>query len=173
MIYTSEHYEQDKRIALYVFNKNFKGHYLKDDLIQVATIALWKLRESGNYNDYVRCACTVALNTMIDYLRKETRHFADSLFGKVGSTDLELIDVLINDQPTAQEYNEVKEIIRSIMPLPILVSKRNRQIIAMHLKHYTQAEISERVGVSRQCVNRVIKAFREAARQVLEIRGGE
>ena len=172
-MYTPEHYEQDKRIALFIFNKNFKGHYLKDDLIQVATIELWKLRQSGNYKDYVRCACGAAFNTMIDYLRKETRHFADSLFGKVGSTDLELIDVLINEQPTAQDYCEAKEIIRNIMPLPILVSKRNRKIIAMHLKHYTQAEISESVGVSRQCVNRIIKAFREAARQVLEIRGGE
>ena len=110
---------------------------------------------------------------MIDYLRKETRHFAESLFGKVGSTDLELIDVLINEQPTAQERYEVKELIKKIMPLPILVSKRNRQIISMHLKHYTQAEISESVGVSRQCVNRIVKAFREAARQVLEVRGGE
>jgi len=172
-MYTPENYEQDERIAIYVYNKKFKGHYLKDDLIQVATIELWKLRESGNYNDYVRCACTTALNTMIDYLRKETRHFADSLSDKLGSTDLELIDVLTNEQPTAQDYCEVKEIIRNIMPLPILVSKRNRKIIAMHLKHYTQGEISEDVGVSRQCVNRVIKTFREAARQVLEIRGGE
>ena len=70
-MYTPQHYEQDRKIALYVFNKDFKGHYLKDDLIQTAIIALWQLRQKGNYKDYVNCACTTALNHMISFLRKE------------------------------------------------------------------------------------------------------
>ena len=169
MTYTTEHYEQDKRITLFVFNKNFKGHYLKDDLIQVATISLWKLRESGNYNDYVKCACTTALNAMLDYLRKETRHYADSLSDKIGNTDLELIDVLVNEQPTVQEFCECSELIKQLTPLPILASKRNRKIIALHLKHYTQQEIALRVGTSRSNVYRVVATFRNAARQILEV----
>ena len=169
MTYTPEYYEQDTRIANYVFNKNFKGHYLKDDLIQVAIIELLKLRESGNYKDYARCAFTVALNRMISYLRKETRHFADSLFGKVGNTDLELIDVLINEQTTAQEYCECSELARRLLPLPILVSKRNREIISLYLKHYAQREIAVRVGTSRANVYRVIATFRNTAKQVLEV----
>ena len=167
-MYTTENYEQDKRIAIYVFNKNFKGHYLKDDLIQTAVIALWQLRQKGNYKDYVNCACKTAHNHMIDFLRKENRHFADSLFDNGGGeTDLQLIDILESEQPTAQDYYEYRELVKKIIPLPILVSTRNRKIIALYLKHYAQGEIAERVGVSRQCVNRVIRHFREAVRQIL------
>ena len=168
MTYTIENYEQDKRITIYVFNKNFKGHYLKDDLIQTAIIALWRLRQKRNYNDYVNCACKTALNHMIDFLRKESRRFADSLFDSVGGeNDVQLIDILVSEQPTAQDIYEYRELVKRIFSLPMLVSNRNRKIIALHLKHYAQGEIAERVGVSRQYVNRTVRFFREAVRQIL------
>ena len=169
MIYTPEHYEQDKRIAIYIFNRHFKGHHLKEDLIQVAIIELWQLRLKRNYNDYVRCACTTALNHMISYLRKENRHFTESLFDKVGiEHDLRLIDVLELEQATAQDYCEYRELVEKIVPLPMRLSERDRKIIALHLKHYSQKEIAWRIGISQQYVSIVINRFRENARQVLE-----
>jgi len=166
-MYTREHYEQDKAIAIYMFNKHFKGHYLKDDLIQVAILELWKLRQRKNYKDYVRCACSVAKNNMVDYLRIESRSYAESLFDKVGGSDLRLIDVLEMNQPSPQELYEFRELVKKIIPLPIQLSTRDRKIISMHLKHYTQTEIARTVGISQQYVSIVIKKFRESARQVL------
>jgi len=168
MIYTPEHYEQDKGIAIYIYNKYFKGHYMKDDLIQIAIIELWNLRLKRNYN-YVRCACTTALNRMISFLRKENRNFAESLFDNVGNEhDLRLIDVLELEQATAHDYCEYSELVKKIIPLPMLLSDRDRRIIALHLKHYTQKEIAWRVGISQQYVSIVINRFRENARQILE-----
>jgi len=107
-MYAPQHYEQDRKIALYVFNKDFKGHYLKDDLIQTAIIALWQLRQKHTYKDYVKCACTAAHNHMVSFLRKESRQFADSLFDSVGGDgDLQLIDVLAAAQATAVACKEI------------------------------------------------------------------
>jgi RNA polymerase sigma factor (sigma-70 family) len=169
MNYTTDHYEQDKRIALYIFNQNFKGHYLKDDLIQVAVIELWKLRKKQNFKDYVNCACKTALNTMIDFLRKESRHYAESIFNRVsGENDLRLIDILAIEQPTALERCEYMEFVEKLLPLAEHLSKRDRQIVALYLKHYSQTETAERAGVSQQYVSKVIKKFRKSVKLVLD-----
>ena len=168
MKYTTENYEQDKRIAAYIFNKNFKGHYLKDDLIQTAVVALWQLRQNGRYKDYVNCACKTAFNHMVDFLRKENRNFADSLFDNVsGDNDVQLIDILVNEQPTAQEYIEYQDLMQRLIPLTAHLSGRDRKIIIMHLKHYTQQEIAGRVGGTRQNVSLIIQKFRNAVRLIL------
>ncbi len=45
MDYTTEMYEEDKRISLSVFKKKFNYlQWLKDDLIQVSIIALYRVR---------------------------------------------------------------------------------------------------------------------------------
>ena len=169
MFYTTENYEQDKRIAMHVFNRNFKGHYLKDDLIQVAVIELWKLRQKKNYKDYVKCACTVARNHMINYLKKESRHYSVSLYEKLGNeNDLQLIDVLLINEPAALDYCECRDIVKSLAPITMQMSGRDRGIISLYLKHYSQTEIANRSGVSQQYVSKVIKKFREAARFVLD-----
>jgi len=165
--YTLENYEQDKAIAIYMFNKLFKGHRLKEDLIQVAMFEMWKLRQKKTYKNYVRCACSVAKNHMVDYLRIESRNYAESLFDKVGDSDLRLIDVLECEQPGVQDLCEFRQLIKKIIPLPMQLSTRDRKIISMHLKHYTQTEIARTVGISQQYVSIVIKKFRENARHVL------
>ena len=168
MTYTPQDYEQDRKIAFYVFNKNFKGHYLKDDFIQTAVIALWQLRQKGNYKDYVNCACTTALNHMISFLRKENRNMADSLFADAGDeNNLRLIDVLASEQATADDYCAHGELVGIIMRLARCLRERDRKIIGLYLKRRTQKEIAERVGVTQQCVSIVIGKFRLSVKQVL------
>jgi len=166
--YTPEHYEQDKRIAHHIFKRYFKGHYLKEDLIQVAIYELWRLRKQNNSLDYFSNACNTAHRKMISYLRKETRHtLADSLDRFVSeSVGLRLSDITPIEQPTAQEWNDYIELMWKILP-PSLPTQE-RKIISLHLKHYTQRIIAKRVGISQPYVNRVIKNFRDIARQVLD-----
>ncbi|MCL2228858.1 MAG: hypothetical protein FWC00_03450 [Firmicutes bacterium] len=167
MTYTPKHYEQDKRIALCIFNQHFKGHYLKDDLVHYAISELWKHRRRGNYLDYVASACAVAKKKMISYLRKETRHIGSSLFDQVDE-DLQLIDLFAFEQPTADEYCDFAELVKKLMPLSTCYFGRDRKIISMHLKHYTQSDIALRVGVTQQQVSLVINKFRQLARQYLD-----
>ena len=167
-MYAPQHYEQDRKIALYVFNKDFKGHYLKDDLIQTAIIALWQLRQKHTYKDYVKCACTAAHNHMVSFLRKESRQFADSLFDSVGGDgDLQLIDVLAAAQATADDYCVYGELVGIVIRLTRRLCDRDIKIVGLYLKRHTQREIAERVGVTQQYVSIIIGKFRLSVKQVL------
>ena len=167
MEYTPSNYEQDKRIAQHIYRKHFKGHFLKDDLIQVAIYELWRLRKQANSVDYIANACDTARKKMISLLRKETRHLTDSLDRFVGDDyGLRLSDVIATEQPTTDEYCEYAELLRKI--LPPNMTARTRQVISLHLKHYTQREIACRVGLSQPYVNRIIRNFRHVAKQILE-----
>jgi|GEM_PF-3588361 len=170
--YTPANYEQDKRIAQNIYNKNFKGHFLKDDLIQVAITELWKLRKQKGCPDLVLLYYT-AHKKMISFLRKEMRHMGmDSLNRHVADDpNLRLFDVIAIEQPTAQECCEYRELVKKLFPLQITLSEQRKQVIALHLKHYTQTEIARKIGTSIPYVNRIIQSFRKLAREILD--GGD
>jgi len=170
MDYTPQDYEQDRRIALHIYNKHFKGHFLKDDLVQIAITELWKLRRQQNSRDYVANACDTAHKKMISYLRKENRHRGlDSLNRHVGQDSiLRLFDVIAIEQPTPYECCEFRELVNRLLPLQMTLTGKRKQIISLHLKHYTQREIAYRVGTSFQYVSDVVKKFRSLAREILD-----
>ena len=167
MNYTLANYEQDKRIANYVFKRNFNGHHLREDLIQVALVELWELRKRGNYDDYVASACDIARKKMISYLRKEKRHRCDYMSDPLGE-DMELCDIVCCPKYNPQQHLDYRELVKSIIPLPLRFDIRDRRIISMHLKHYTQKEIARRVGVSQTYVSFAVQKFRETARALLD-----
>ena len=175
MDYTPKHYEQDKRIAQHICKKHFKGHPLREDLIQVAICELWKLRtrRQKNHLEYdIALACHTAHKKMISLLRKETRHLTDSLDRFVGEdVGLRLSDIIPIEQPTPHDYCDVQEIVKNLLPLKLTLTEQKRQIISLYLKHYTQTEIAKRIGTSLQYVNNVVIKFRRLAREILD--GGD
>lgn len=167
MNYTPKHYEQDRKIATHIYKRYFNGHYLRDDLIQVAIAELWKLRKRGTYIDYMASACDIARKKMISFLRRETRHLHD-YFSDPVADDLTLADEVACEQPTVETMCEHYSLCRKLLPDPTKVSNRDRAIISMHLKHYTQNEIARKTMVTQQYVSLVINKFRKTAREILD-----
>lgn len=169
MTYTPQHHEQDQKIAMHIYKKHFDGHYMKDDLIQTALIELAKLRKRGGYRNYVSMACDIAKKKMINLLKKENRHEFDSLNEFVGGDDedLEINETVAIEQPTADEYCEYTELAKQIKPLMDSLSVRDKKIIVLHLKHYTQREIAILVKISQPYVSEIINKFRTTSRRIL------
>jgi len=165
MNYTLEKYTHDRKIARFTFKKYIGKHYQKEELIHVAILKLWTVRlEHG----IVRNPVNVAKNAMLNFLREENSHcHYDSLYSDT-KDDLPLIEVIPFEQPTAHDYCEYHELVKTLVPLPLIMSGRDRRIIALHLKHYTQREIAQRMELSQPYVNEIIQSFRRAARQVLD-----
>ena len=166
MIYTLKDYTQDKKTAAYTFRKYIGKHYLKDELIHIATTKLWLVRlEHGR----VCRPIETAKNAMLNFLRQEQKYCNhDSLYDNTDEADLLLLDILAINQPTAQDWCEYQDLLERITPLSKYMSRRDKRIISLSLKHYTQREIAARLGLSQPYVNEIIKNFREAARQVLD-----
>jgi len=167
MIYTNTDYTNDLKTARYTFRKYIGSHYLKEELIHLAVVKLWTTRlEFGGVIDPVR----IARNLMFNHIRNEKRHdYRDSLNDTFcDNEDLMLIDTIASRQPTAFDYLQYHDLVKKLLPLPSQLSGRDRQIISLHLKHYTQREIARRVGISQPYVNRIIKNFRVVAREILD-----
>jgi len=168
-MYTRNEYEQDKRIAELTFYKCFGKHYLQDELIHVAVIKLWETRlEHGGIKDYFLQAFQIAKRAMFMYLRKEKRHCYHACLLDEVYDGLQLIDTIPNDEQTPDEKNDYKELVEQLIPLPILMNKKAKQIINLWFKHYTQTEIAAKLNVSHQYASQIIMKFREQAKQVLE-----
>jgi len=169
MEYTPEHHEQDKRIAQHVYRKHFKGHWLREDLIQTAIYELWRLRKQADSRDYVAHACDTAHKKMVSLIRKEIRHMGmDSLNRQFGKENQRLLlsDTIAIEQDTAQDLCECRDLVKKL--LPPNMKEMHKKIILLHLKHYTQEQIAYRLGVSQQYVSRIIRNFRFVSRQMLE-----
>ena len=96
MEYTQEMYEEDRKLAHYIYCQHFKGFYkYKDDLIAVALKDLYKYRLSyddskGKYSTYACKACWWAMSFFLRMEYKQSLNLnACSLDSpiKVGSND--------------------------------------------------------------------------------------
>jgi len=166
MVYTVKDYTQDTKIARYAFKKYIRSHYLKDELIHIAILKLWTVRlEHG----IVKNPVDTAKNAMITFLRKEQRQVRrhDSLYDDT-IDDLPIIEVIAIERPTPDQSLEYVELVKKIVPLTLSMNPKSKKIISLHLKHYTQTEIAERVNTSIPYVNKVVQSFRAAVRQVLD-----
>ena len=163
MIYTIKHYAEDKKAALFAFRKYIGKHFLKDELIHIATIKLWTVRwELG----CVPRPIETAKNAMLNYIRQEQPNYNhDSLDSDIDGEDLMLADIIATDTLTSQEFCNYQSYIKQIFPT---MNNKSKQIILLHLKHYSQAEIAERTETSRPYVHKVIQSFRCAARKLLD-----
>ena len=168
MIYTNNDYEQDKRIATHAFIKFFGKHYLRDELIHIATIKLWEVRlEHGLLKDYVPQAIQIAKRVMFNHIRNENRHCRyDCLFDEVYD-GLQLIEMIPNGEPTQEQKTDCEVLKALLGTTPLFANKKAKQIILLWFKHYTKTEIAYKLDTSPQYAGQIIKKFREQAQEIL------
>ena len=146
--------------------------YLKDDLIQEAVIFLMSKREqySAGKAAYETWAKRIATNFMVDILRKHKNHFRNPSMFEAVENDLTFEDILVAPQITAQNILDHHTMAKTIAPLfAHAKTERDRRIIAMHLKHYTQTEIARALGISQPYVSIIVERFRAAAAILLGV----
>ena len=162
MNYTQEMYEEDKKISLSVFKKKFNYlQWLKDDLIQVSIIALYRVRQ--NYYDetkgeYLTYAFTSSYNAMLMFIRGEIKYF-DNL-----SLDFEYLD----DDPLEHFIGEEQDFDKNLRYEQLLSvcnqvidkirSKNFKHIAKEFIQGISPGNIAKDMGVSRQYVyNQLVK----------------
>ena len=148
-----------------------KTFYLKDDLIQEAVLLLLAKRAQYDASKaaYETWAKKIATNCMLNVLVKHKKHLRNpSIFDAV-ENDLCYEDILAAALATPYNFLEYHKIAKTIAPLFACSNDRDRRIIAMHLKHYTQKEIAWRTGISQPYVSIVIEKFRAAAALLLGV----
>lgn len=159
MEYTQEMYEEDIKLAYYVYRKYFSCSYrYKDDLIAVALKGLYKCHLSyddtqGKYSTY---ACRMCWFSMLEFLKREktqTRNFEMLSLDKpikVGSDDnlSDFITANIPDFNTNLNLAYLNNVINEI-----LVDKNQtyQKVIRLLMQGYIPKRIAEMLGISRQC----------------------
>jgi len=171
MEYTIKSYDEDVKIANWIFNKYFLGYIrLKEDMVQAAVIKLWRNRPHFNKRKgtYGTFACLCAYREMCMFLRKEKKHLNNiSLFEEI-EEDILLIDILGAVKDSMSELLEVEELLSKVRIVVSGLDGKSKKIIELYLKHYPQREIAKRVGVSQVSVSSHIKAFRKLLKAELE-----
>ena len=145
--------------------------YLKDDLIQEAVLFLLAKRAEYDAEKaaYQTWAKKVATNYMRDLLDKQKRHFRNpSIFDEV-ENNITFEDILAAHTITPYDELRYHAIAKTIAPLFANKNARDRAIISMHLKHYTQKEIAWKTGISQPYVSMVVRNFRKAAAILLGV----
>jgi RNA polymerase sigma factor (sigma-70 family) len=165
MEYTNEMHEEDRKIANYVYRRCFSYPQHREDLIQVATIKLWRYRHKYNAElaSYCHFAYIVARQEMITFLRSQAKHTVISLNYEYGSEDdngKEFLDFLPSHDNHALDLDYLLKTVHKVM------TKRKRSdllknIVSSRLKLRTTTEIISELGVTRQCINDCLNEFRK------------
>ena len=165
MDYKKEHYTQDSEIAGFVFDTYFRKTFsrLKDDLIQEAVLKLWRFRCDPRKFYTKTGANKVALEAMIDFLRKENRHMDNLSLLEEIEDDLLLIETVIAEQDTADiQQARYFKLLKQVRQQMAYLNGKQRTIIKMYLNRRPYHEIAAYVGVSKSYVGECVLAFREA-----------
>lgn len=171
MDYTTEMYEEDKRISLSVFKKKFNYlQWLKDDLIQVSIIALYRVRQ--NYYDetkgeYLTYAFTSSYNAMLMFIRRETKYFNNL------SLDFEYLD----DDPLEHFIGEEQDFDKNLRYEQLLsvcnrvVDKRRSENFKHIAREFILGKspgiIAKDMGVARSYIYKVIAQIKRLLKEKL------
>ena len=190
MEYSSAMYEEDKRIANYVFFKKFKKYFdYKDDLIQSSIIALYRARElyneeKGKYSSYAVQTC---IYTMLDFIKTEQKK---NNLGLNLSLDYELeegytIEETLGECVDYEQKFRIEDLKKDILKIikkrnykdvssKQNINKRNTEfrkseIIAIDyfVNGKSEKQIRKDLGLTRQCVNKVINKYRKIIQEKL------
>ena len=149
--------------------------YLKDDLIQEAVLRLIEKRHEyiASKAAYKTWAEKTATNCMLNVLIKNKRHLQNPSIFETTENGLCYDDIFADEQPTPCEEScnlaGFHKMAKTIAPLFAHANERDRRIIAMHLKHYTQTEIARALGISQPYVSIIVERFRAAAAILLGV----
>lgn len=167
MNYTNEQYEEDRKIAEYVYRDHFRKHRgLKEDMMQNALLALWQSRKDFNEkSSYRTYANKIAFNAMLRTLEKEQKHIYNdiSIFDEI-KDDLQIMDTLVSelDGECVEKIEEMKYLILSdrVESVKSGYDKKRRKIIEMYLNRRSFDEIAHCNNVSKGYVCNQVKLFR-------------
>lgn len=159
MEYTQEMFEEDKRIAYYVYSKCFLRSYrYKDDLIAVALKGLYKYHSSydNSKGKYFTYACRMCWFSMLEFLKREktqTRNFEMVSLDKpikVGSDD-NLSDFITADIPDFNSNLNLAYLNNVINEILVNKGQTYQKVIRLLMQGYIPKHIAEILGISRQC----------------------
>lgn len=172
--YTEKEYQEDKKIATYIFYKHFKtfDRYSKD-MINSAIVTLKNAREKYNGKfTYLTYANKVAKNSMLADIQKISK-FEQNELAVINDTlkdseDITLEDTIISDVTPEDELNFkiLKQTCNDIINKS--KSKLFKQVATLTLEENTPSEIGKILNISRQCADQYVKMFRNELKKILE-----
>ena len=176
MDYTTEMYEEDKRISLSVFKKkfNFKQR-LKDDLVQTSLIALYRFRQN-RYDEikgkYFTVAFLVSYHAMLSYIMREKKRTNDFnlLSLDFECQDNDPLEYYIGEQQDFDKNLRYEQLL-SVCNKVIEKKGRNFKHIAREfMQGKSPGKIAKDMGVSRQYVyNQLVQIKRLVKEKLLKM----
>lgn len=139
-------FEQYKNLAYSIVHRNFKYYSEKEDLIQIALIALWDASNTFNpkFNVGFMCyASAFICNKIKDYIRRQNKHRLIEL-----AEDVELGTYEINFSKLEFDV--------AIRNLPLI----DKQILQDVVYGLTQEEIASKYGVSQSTISRKLRKLK-------------
>lgn len=168
------------RLVPYIVTNKFQGiDYDKDELISIGIIGLikavdtFKIEKQIEFATYAsRCIC----NEILMAIRKNKKRSLDNLLGDVivesgNGEKLTLEEILPYDEYVDEVY-EKKEIKAEIGKILGKLPERDKKIVMLYFgfigdRTYSQAEISNILGLSQSYITRVLKKNLETIREEL------
>lgn len=148
------------------------AHTLYDDIFQEAQIALWRAYKRYNKpnNEFMTFAYSWiwgAISTFLrDYNKTHVRNRAIDVVMSIDKSINKEDDIYLKDI-IKDDYDLQKEILKKSEINDILsqVTDRQRKILIMIARGYSQSEISKLLGITRQGVNEHLRRVRSKFRK--------
>ncbi len=164
-----EMFECNKLLAYKITNTylvNYQKEY--EDIKQLALIGLWKAVQTYNQEkkrSFSSYAYKVIHNEINSYLRKNKKYFNVQHFSDLIYENITLGDILESEQNliVEKENNIDNEIYIKYISQNIK-NEKDKRIIKLYLKGYTQQKIAKELNVSQSHVSRRIKRLNNGYR---------
>ena len=162
--------EHNLRLVAHIVKKYDKKEGDMDDLISIGTIGLIKGVDTYQMNHNVRittyCARCIE-NEILMYFRKNNKYLNDiSIHEAVGydkdGNPIEILDVLKVEDHDFSEDVELKDNLSLLNEYMNVLTPREKEILIARYglgeeEHFTQKNISQKLGISRSYVSRIEK----------------
>lgn len=172
--YTDE-FLQDKKIATAVFNRYFRTFKnQKDDLIQMALVRLWQIRQDPLKHWSITYASKTAHNFMADYLKRECKflnpNYNISVFNEI--VDGLLMQDTLKDSCDYEPENILAYdlLVKDVNTVLDTFNDKGKEIIRMYLNHRSLFEIAKCFDMSKKGVHKYIIKFRDAVSRKIDCR---
>ena len=91
----------------------------------------------------------IATNLATDYLRSRSRHYHEDIDAEEGQTISEIEDPRLSVERTAISQQQLEQLISALAELP---PKCSEVFIMLKIKHYSYAEVEQKLGISNTMI---------------------
>jgi len=91
----------------------------------------------------------IAANLATDYLRSRSRHYHEDIDAEEGQAISEIEDPRLSVERTAISQQQLEELISALGELP---PKCSEVFIMLKIKHYSYAEVEQKLGISNTMI---------------------